>query len=578
MELGVDEALQFAVVAHREGRLKDAEELYRAILVACPDHADANHNLGALAASVGRVAEALPHFRGALDSNPAVDQFWISYAEGLLNAGQIEGVKELLLRAERDRASPRVVGALQNFSKQQPIRRANDDAGDISSLNLLEFNDLPGDARAATADPAPSAQDVRALLELFQMKHFSAAEEMASSMTRRFPTHPIGWKVLGAIFHLTGRISESLVPMQKAVDLAPSDTEALNNLGGTFRDAGRFTEAESTLRRAVKLKPSFAEAWSNLAVTLQSLGQVREAEASARRARDLQPKNAATYVNLGAILISQKKWEEAQHIFEDAILIDPDVASTHYNLGLVKNKLGLPTQAESSFRKAVLLEPCHGGAKHMLASLMGETTPAAPLDYVEELFDDFASTFDRDLVEDLRYQTPKFITKVLTRKVPQPVGKILDLGCGTGLMGVELAGICGYLEGVDVSERMLDVARARGIYDRLSKGDIVSFLSTSLLNFNLFLASDVFVYFGELGDVFRIIKSRCESGGHFAFSVEHSDGNGFELRPSGRYAHSKPYIDSLCSEHGYSLEHFELCDLRLEDGKFLRGGLYLLSF
>ena len=53
MELTLDQALQQGVAAHKEGKLQDAERLYRAILQAQPKHPDANHNLGVIAVSVG---------------------------------------------------------------------------------------------------------------------------------------------------------------------------------------------------------------------------------------------------------------------------------------------------------------------------------------------------------------------------------------------------------------------------------------------------------------------------------------------------------------------------------------------
>ena len=78
MELTLDQALQQAVAAHREGKLQDAERLYRAILQADPEHPDANHNLGVLAVAVDKPSEAVPLFRKALDGNPQIEQFWLS--------------------------------------------------------------------------------------------------------------------------------------------------------------------------------------------------------------------------------------------------------------------------------------------------------------------------------------------------------------------------------------------------------------------------------------------------------------------------------------------------------------------
>ena len=155
---------------------------------------------------------------------------------------------------------------------------------------------------------------------------------------------------------------------------------------------------------------------------------------------------------------------------------------------------------------------------------------------------------------------------------------ILDLGCGTGLFGIEVSQVCDQIEGLDISGNMLRVAKERGIYHQLVKQDIESYLLNKPLNFDYFVATDVFVYIGELADVFEAIQSRNKSSGRLVFSVEHKDGDSFALLPSGRYAHSKPYVEGLCERFQYRLEHFETQNLRLDKGSYIRGGLYLLSF
>ena len=78
MRLSVEEALQQGINAHKEGKLQDAERLYRAILQSQPTHPDANHNLGVLAVSVNKAGAALPLFKTALEANPKIEQFWLS--------------------------------------------------------------------------------------------------------------------------------------------------------------------------------------------------------------------------------------------------------------------------------------------------------------------------------------------------------------------------------------------------------------------------------------------------------------------------------------------------------------------
>tara|TARA_B100000686_G_C16531357_1_gene832493 strand:+ start:475 stop:771 length:297 start_codon:yes stop_codon:yes gene_type:complete len=83
-ELTVGQALQQGIAAHREGKLQEAERLYRIILEIQPQHPDANHNLGVIAVAVGKINLALPLFKKALETSSEVEQFWFSYIEALI--------------------------------------------------------------------------------------------------------------------------------------------------------------------------------------------------------------------------------------------------------------------------------------------------------------------------------------------------------------------------------------------------------------------------------------------------------------------------------------------------------------
>lgn len=101
MEFSVEHALQRAVTAHKEGKLQDAERLYRAILQYQPTHPDANHNLGLIAVSANQVEEALSLFKIALDVNPKFEQFWMSYVDALVQNQQLYDAKRAIKKAKK---------------------------------------------------------------------------------------------------------------------------------------------------------------------------------------------------------------------------------------------------------------------------------------------------------------------------------------------------------------------------------------------------------------------------------------------------------------------------------------------
>jgi predicted TPR repeat methyltransferase len=342
---------------------------------------------------------------------------------------------------------------------------------------------------------------------------------------------------------------------------------------------GRLDDAQASYTQAIALKPDFVEAHSNLGNTLKELGRLDEAVASYRHAIMLKPNLAEAHHNLGNALKELGRLDAAEASYRCAIVLKPNYAEAQYNLGATLQQLGRLEESEASYRHAIALKSDYAEAKHMLASLTGETTHSAPRTYVENLFDEYASKFDHSLVDNLEYKIPKKIVEmILKNHSGEMLGSILDLGCGTGLTGVEIKKYCMNIEGIDLSARMLEKARKKNVYDRLTNRDIVDYLSTENLNFDYFISTDVFIYVGDLCDVFRLIKSRNSSGGKLVFSTEHTDKHGFFLQKTGRYSHSKTYIESLCEQYNYTLSHFEIGHLRKDKDIYITGGLYLLDF
>ena len=552
MELTIEQALQQGVTAHKEGKLQDAEKLYRAILQSQPLHPDANHNLGLLAVSVNKADAALPLFKTALEANPKIEQFWLSYADALIREEQFENAKQVIEQAKTQGVAG---GKLIDLEMQIKLRAQVNGpklAVQEKSLSLLEKRKKLAEQKKQKKAREkhlkannPSQQQISNLFEHYQNGRFSDAEKMAKTMTQEFPQHGFAWKALGVVLQATGRMSEALGANQTAVTLSPQDATARNNLGVTLQDSGKLDEAEASYAQAIALKPDYAEA----------------------------------HCNLGNTLKERRRFDEAEASYIQAIALKPDLAEAHYHLGNTVQELGRLDEAEACYTRAIALKPDYAEAKHILAALSGETTESAPRDYVEKLFDIYAAKFESSLVENLEYKIPRVIAEMIMNDSKcDLLGSIMDLGCGTGLFGVEIKQFCEHLEGIDLSEKMLDEAKKKDIYNKLIKEDILAYLSNASLNFDYFVSTDVFVYIGDLSDVFRLIKSRNKKAGKLAFSTENYDGDGFFLERSGRYSHSKKYIESLCKAFGYEMRHFETQALRKDKNRYISGGLYLLDF
>lgn len=86
----LDAALQEASIHYQAGRLQDAERFLQAILQTQPQHAAANYNMGLLATEVYKYDIALFYFKAALQANPQVPQFWVSYVGALIGNDQLQ--------------------------------------------------------------------------------------------------------------------------------------------------------------------------------------------------------------------------------------------------------------------------------------------------------------------------------------------------------------------------------------------------------------------------------------------------------------------------------------------------------
>ena len=139
MELTVDQALQQGVAAHKEGKLEEAERLYRAIVQSQPLHPDANHNLGVLAVSVNKADAALPLFKTALEANPKIEQFWVSYIDALVKANKLQDAKKEIKRIIGQWINGKMTGYCLGFEGPPGIGKTSLAKQPISRYDLNFF-------------------------------------------------------------------------------------------------------------------------------------------------------------------------------------------------------------------------------------------------------------------------------------------------------------------------------------------------------------------------------------------------------------------------------------------------------
>jgi len=147
------------------------------------------------------------------------------------------------------------------------------------------------------------------------------------------------------------------------------------------------------------------------------------------------------------------------------------------------------------------------------------------VEQVKQLYKDWATTYDADFIERMGYAMPRIVAETFLRT--GGTGPILDVGCGSGAVGVELSGQ--RVDGLDVSPEMLAVAVEKGVYTRLIEGNLLTNLPLDMGGYRGVVSAGTFTH-GHVGpealdELIRI----SASGAMFCLGIntEHFETHGF---------------------------------------------------
>jgi predicted TPR repeat methyltransferase len=253
--------------------------------------------------------------------------------------------------------------------------------------------------------------------------------------------------------------------------------------------------------------------------------------------------------------------------------------------GLAQEALGHNEDAATAWRQCLDLDPNdHVGARLDLARI-GALPPeqATSENFSGALFDAYAERFDSHLVETLQYRAPALLKEALARHCAQihrpfRFGTVLDLGCGTGLMGEALRDEAEFLAGCDLSPRMIAKAQAKRradgspLYDKLATAGLTAFLASRPdICADLVIAADVFVYLGDLSPTFHQSTRVLKPGGLLAFTVQSHDGEGIAVGQDRRFAHAEAWLREKLDEAALKPVLMEPQSTRIDRGRPVPG-------
>lgn len=442
---------------------------------------------------------------------------------------------------------------------------------------------------------------------------FDRAVDILQKTITDHPNYALALNNLGTVFHLQGKFAEAIAVYHRAIQLEPEFIDAYYNLGLALTRQNQTDEAILTFQKILELTPEhfaarfhLASVWmkkektdnaltefllieksephhfetqSNLAACYLKKGLLNDAKIHYAKALELMPRDTLTLFNLGVLETQLGDMDSAIQHYQKAVLLDPDFFAAHNNLGalfIAKEHIAF---ALHHFQEAARLQPDNASIQYTIQALsQNSRLLSAPTDYVKSLFDSYADHYDQHLLTALDYQIPLHFERILKKQQPAHNAlNILDLGCGTGLCSTLIKPFAKTLTGVDLSEKMLDIARDKNSYDTLECNDLNSFLTQKNAAYDLIIAGDVLVYIGELDLFFQQIQQALRPGGIFLFNTEISENENYSMNQSGRFSHQKKYIETLAKKNHLDVIHYEKAVTRMQNNEPVYGHLYLLK-
>lgn len=568
---------QKAVELQQNGALNEAEQLYRQILETAPDNADVLNLLGLIAQTRGLHNEAVSYFYRAAATAPKHFPIFFNLGISLSAVGRpieaIEAYKKVL------QLKPDLKEAFLGLGNTYWQLNRTEEAA-LAFQNALKLDATYSDAA----------------VNLAEIKNDEATLQ---KLARQNPQDARSFYYLGRRKFAEKKYMEALPYLQQADKLQQSD-EIKIMLGETLLALQNNNDALPVFYAAFQLNPHNAAAALHIADLEAENQNFGEAEKYYKKSLELNPDNVQTHANYANMLCKRKRTLEALEEYRAAVRLEPEQPELSYNLAIILKTLEEYEQALALMFNAFYLAPQHADwslniaetiilfygkapekalkiaenwfdkmpentvVKHLWTTLNGKTADNET-EYNRLLFDNFADNYEQTL-QNISYAVVDKIAEII-----QPLtGKILDLGCGTGLAGAKLKNSDCSFYGIDLSSAMLAKAKAKNIYQSLEQIDALTFLRQHKNEFSTIVAADVFCYFGNLQPLLNTAAPT-----RLIFSIETDlQTENYKIQPNGRYKHNPIYVENLLKTAGYTSIKKHTLILRQENGQNVEGLIF----
>ncbi len=342
---------------HQQGLLSQAKVAYEQALALFPNHFDALHMLGVIAAQSGDKDLALELLNRAVAAQA-------NSAPAYANRGKV--LKEL----------HRLNEAIVDFDKALALQPDFVDAHLQRALVLRELQrteealagldkviSLRPDLAAAHYSRGNALRDIGKLTEAADSfgRAISLAQDFLAAYNNR-----------AAVLQVLNRLDEAVADLDRAIEINPGLVAVQLNRANVLQALARYSEAVVGFDRVIALSPGLADAHSNRGAALHALGRLEEALNSLDTAINIQPTHAAAHNNRGLVLTALKRQTQAIASFDKALVLDPGYAEAHNNRGIALRELQQYEDALASFERAIAVRPDFAGAHYNRGNVLGE--------------------------------------------------------------------------------------------------------------------------------------------------------------------------------------------------------------
>ena len=430
---------------------------------------------------------------------------------------------------------------------------------------------------ATTASNDPSLQGLMQAERFIQQRQFKEAAGVLNQLQTQVVGDPRIYMMGMRLAEAAGQPEGALKAARQAVKISPQWAPAVLDLALLLARQNKFVDAADEAQKAVALAPGHLPTLHGAIDIAHRAGFAALALEFLPKAIELAAPNHLPYKRqMAQDLAALGRRDEAIALFNELLANSPDDQVALVGLADASLASGDKATAQQTWDKLVTLDPSNESYRFNQQVANGQIPPVLPESATRALFDDMAGVFDQHLVGSLGYKLPKQVADWILQKYPSRELNVLDLGCGTGLLGVCLGPLQGYIVGVDLSSKMIEQAVRHGVYYSIHQVGILDALQGTPENlYEVVAALDVFTYLGDLSQAIPNAHRVAKPNGYVIFSCERALETEADwlLRPTKRYAQKQSHVESLCRAAGFAEVTVQDTTIRFEGTEPINGFL-----